>query len=110
MDKNAPEPDCDAARIALVPAGKTATVKLDPLSDRNGAIAVIKALITHKTYYLVENRQKIDSDANCPTTGVLVLYADDSVYECRQRKAPIRIMDTNPSVPYLNDAAFDIGK
>lgn len=100
----------DSAKIALVKAGDTATVKLDPLSDRNAATLVIKIPITDKTYYLVENRQKIDSDANCPTTGVLVLYADDSILECRQGKAPVRIMDANPSVPYMNDATFDIGK
>lgn len=100
----------DESKIALVPAGQTATVKLDPLSDRNAKTLVIKIPISDKTYYLVENRQKIDSDANCPTTGVLVLYADDSVYECRDGKAPVKIMDANPSVPYLNDATHDIGK
>jgi M6 family metalloprotease-like protein len=100
----------DSAKIALVPAGQTATVKLDPLSDRNAATLVIKIPITNKTYYLVENRQKIGSDDNCPTTGVLVLYADDSIYECHNGKAPVKIMDANPSVPYMNDATFDIGK
>jgi hypothetical protein len=58
----------------------------------------------------VENRQKTVSDANCPTTGILILYADDSIYECHNNKAPVKIMDANPGVPYLNDATFDIGK
>lgn len=100
----------DESKIALVPAGQTASVKLDPLSDQKAGIVVIKIPITSKTYYLVENRQRIDSDQNAPTTGVLVLYADDSIMECHNGKAPVKIMDANPSVPYLNDATYDIGK
>lgn len=100
----------DESRIALVPAGQTATVSLDPLSDKNGKTLVIKIPISDNTFYLVENRQKIGSDANCPTTGILVLYADDTIYECRDGKAPVKIMDANPGVPYMNDATFDIGK
>jgi len=30
--------------------------------------------------------------------------------ECRQGRAPVKIVDANPKVPYLNDAAFDVGK
>ncbi len=100
----------DESKIALIPAGQTATVKLDPLADKNAKTLVIKVPITDKTYYLVENRQKVDIDQNIPTTGVLILYCDDSIYECHQGKAPVKIMDANPSVPYLNDATFDIGK
>lgn len=100
----------DPARIALVKAGQTATVKLDPLSSQNASTHVIRIPITDKTYYLVENRQKIDSDTNCPATGILVLYSDDTVYECRHGNAPVRIMDANPAVLYFNDATYDIGK
>ena len=100
----------DPANIALVKAGQTATVKLDPLSSQNASTYVIKVPITDKTYYLVENRQKIDSDANCPTTSILITYADDTVYECRHGQAPVKIMDANPGVPYMNDATYDIGK
>lgn len=100
----------DESKIALVPAGQTATVKLDPLTDQNAATLVVKIPITDKTYYLVENRQKTGLDQNIPTTGILVLYADDSILECHHGEAPVKIMDANPSVPYLNDATFDIGK
>lgn len=100
----------DESKIALVPAGQTASIKLDPLTDQKAATLVIKIPVTDKTYYLVENRQKVDIDQNIPTTGVLVLYADDSVYECHQGKAPVKIMDANPSVAYMNDATFDINK
>jgi M6 family metalloprotease-like protein len=97
-------------KIALVPAGQTATVKLDPLTDPKASTLVIKIPITDNNFYLVENRQKIGQDTNCPTSGILILYADDSVYECHKGKAPVKIMDANPSVPYLNDATFEIGK
>jgi immune inhibitor A len=100
----------DPAKIALVKPGQTAKVVLDPLTDQNASTLVIKIPVTATTYYLIENRQQIDSDANCPTTGVLIMYADDSVYECRNGKAPVTIMDANPSVLYFNDATYDIGK
>jgi len=38
------------------------------------------------------------------------MYADDTVFECRQGKAPVRIMDANPAVLYMNDATYDVGK
>ena len=100
----------DADKIALVKTGQTVTVKLDPLLSQDALTYVIRIPITDKTYYLVENRQKIGSDANCPTTGILIMYADDSVYECRNGEAPVKIMDANPDVPYMNDATYDIGK
>lgn len=31
------------------------------------------------------------------------------MHECQDGKAPVKIIDANPSVPYFNDAAFDIG-
>lgn len=98
------------SKIALVPPGRTARIKLDPLTDGNGATLVIKIPLSSTTYYLVENRQQIGQDANCPSSGVLIMYADDSVPECRNGKAPVKIRDANPDVPYLNDAAFDISK
>jgi M6 family metalloprotease-like protein len=100
----------DPDKIALIKAGQTATAKLDPLLSSDASTYVIRIPITDKTYYLVENRQKIGSDVNLPTTGVLILYADDSVYECRHGQAPVKIMDANPSVQYMNDATYDIGK
>ena len=38
------------------------------------------------------------------------MYADDTIYECHNGKAPVKIMDANTSVPYMNDATYDIGK
>lgn len=100
----------DPAKIALVQPGQTATVRLDPLASEDSSTLVIRIPLTAHTYYLVENRQPIKSDVNLPSSGVLILYADDTVSECRHGKAPVRIMDANPSVPYFNDAAYDMGK
>lgn len=100
----------EPAKIALVKPGQTATVKLDPLSDQSAATLVIKIPLTPTTFYLVENRQKIDSDANCPEAGVLVLYCDDAIYECHNGRAPVKIRDADPGIPNLNGAAFNTGK
>lgn len=98
------------SKIALVPAGKTAVVRLEPLTDEKAATLVIKIPLTPQTFYLVENRQQIGQDTNCPSSGILVLYADDSISECHGGQAPVKIRDANPDVLYLNDAAFDVGK
>jgi M6 family metalloprotease-like protein len=100
----------DPSKIVLVKPGETTTVKLDPLVSDEATTLVIKIPVSDFSYYLIENRQPIESDANLPSSGVLVLYGDDTVLECRHGSAPIKIKDANPNVPYLNDAAFDIGK
>ena len=41
---------------------------------------------------------------------MLILYADDTVAECLHGEAPVKIVDADPSVPYLEGAAFDIGE
>ncbi len=97
-------------KIAYVKPGDTALVRLDPLADPAATTLAIKIPLTADTYYLVENRQPVNSDANLPSSGVLVLYADDTVAECRGGAAPVRIVDAAPEVPYLMDAAFDLGK
>lgn len=98
------------AKIACIRPGETATVRLDPLADPAATTLVIKIPLTEDTYYLIENRQPVNSDANLPSSGVLVLYADDRVPECREGAAPVRIVDAAPQVPYFLDAAFDVGK
>ena len=100
----------DPAKIALVYPGETARVLLDPLADEDPSTAVIKIPLTESKYYLIENRQPVASDENLPTSGVLILLADDSVHECRHGEAPVKIMDANPQVPLMNNAAYDIGK
>ena len=40
----------------------------------------------------------------------MILYADDTVAECRHGEAPLKIVDADPSVPQLEGAAFDIGE
>ena len=62
------------------------------------------------TYYLIENRQSIGVDKNLPGSGVLILYADDTVAECLHSEAPVKIVDADPSIPYLEGAAFDVGE
>lgn len=95
-------------QIAVVYPGETATLRLDPLVGGKSETLVIKIPLTDHTYYLLENRQALESDQYLPADGVLLLYADDQVPECQHGQAPVRIIDANPSVPYFNNAAFDI--
>ncbi len=95
----------------MVSPGQTTTVTLDPLDSASSSTLVIKIPLTSNTFYLVENRQKVGFDQYDPSTGVLISYADDGYQgECRHGQGPVQLMDANPSVPYLQGAAFVIGK
>ena len=99
----------DPAKIKIVKPRERAEVVLGPLEDGASQVLVVKIPISQTRYYLLENRQPIGCDRVLPGKGVLILLADDSVAECRQGKAPVKLINANPSVPNLEGAAFDIG-
>jgi hypothetical protein len=100
----------DPSKIKTVIPGETAEVNLGPLEDGSSEILVVKIPLSATTYYLIENRQSIGFDKYAPGTGILIMYADDSVPECRHGKSPVKLMNANPETPYLKGAAFDMGK
>ena len=62
--------------------------------------------VSSTEYYLIENRQRIGADRNLPSHGVLIYFCDDSIPECRQGKAPAKIINADPSIHYLKGAPF----
>ena len=100
----------DQSKIKIVKLGEEAEFILGPLEDGSSEIVVGKIPISETAYYLIENRQPIGFDRNLPGSGVLIMYADENIAECRHGKAPVRLMNADPSVPHLEGAAFDIGK
>ena len=100
----------DSSRVKAVKPGEKAEILLGPLEEKGSETLVIKIPISETTYYLIENRQPIGFDKNLPGSGVLIMFADDSIPECRHGKSPVKLIDANPKVPHLEGAAFDIGK
>jgi len=100
----------DPAKVRVVSPGERTELVLGPIEDGDAKILVVKIPITASTYYLVENRQPIGFDKNLPGSGVLVLFADDNVAECRHGKAPVKLLAADPSVPHLEGAAFNVGQ
>jgi len=100
----------DPSKIKVVKPGDKAEVTLGPLQDGSSEIVVVKIPLSETTYYLVENRQPVGFDKHLPGSGVLIMYADDTIAECRHGKAPVKLVNADPSVPHLEGAAFDIGK
>lgn len=98
------------SKIKIIKKDEKAEFILGPLEDGSSEILAVKILISDNTYYLIENRQPLGYDKNMPGSGVLILYADDRIAECRYGKAPVKLMDADSSVPHLEGAAFDIGK
>jgi len=99
-----------ASKIQVVRPGERREVVLGPLEDGSTDTLVVKIPIAQGRYYLVENRQPVGFDRFLPGAGVMILYADDSIAECRQGKGPVKLMNADPAVPHLEGAAFDIGK
>lgn len=99
----------DPAKTKVVKPGQQADVVLGPLEESSSDNLVIKIPLSATTYYLIENRQPIGCDKFLPGSGVLILYADDSITECRQGKSPVKLMNADASIPHLEGAAFDVG-
>ena len=100
----------DPSRIKVVKPGESLECTLSPLAGTSGDTAVIKIPLSDSTYYLLENRQPVGSDRNLPGSGVLIMYADDRIAECRRGESPVRLVNADPSAPHLEGAAFDVGK
>ncbi|OGR41412.1 MAG: hypothetical protein A2X35_10410 [Elusimicrobia bacterium GWA2_61_42] len=89
---------------------RTTEALLGPLEDGSSGTLAIRIPVSGSAYYLVENRQPIGHDQYLPGKGVLIMYADDTVPECLDGKAPVRLMDADPEVSLLRGAAFDTGE
>jgi len=100
----------DQSKIKVIKPNQTAEVTLGPLEDSTAETLVVKIPLPDHTYYLLENRQPLGCDKVLPRHGVLILYADDRIAECRQGRAPVKLINADPSVAHLEGAAFDVGK
>jgi len=100
----------DETRIRTINIGEDVEVWLEPLADKSASTLALRVLLTPSTYYLLENRQRIGHDRNIPKPGVLIMYGDDEVAEPGFGRAPVRLMNADPTVPFLDGAAFEIGK
>lgn len=99
-----------AEKLAVVRPGGTKEIVLGLLEDGTAATLAIRIPLSASSYYLVENRQRIGFDRVLPGSGVLIMRADDTIAECRHGRAPVKLVDADPSRPHLEGAAFDLGK
>lgn len=100
----------DQSKVRIIQPGEAVEIDLGPLENGKSDILAIKIPISETKYYLLENRQPIGFDQYLPGSGVLIMYADDEIAECRHGKAPVKLMDADPSIPDLKGAAFDVDK
>ena len=100
----------DTDRVRVLDPKKKSEVILDPLEDPEGKTLAIRIQLTESTYYLIENRQPRGFDKNLPGSGVLIMFGDDRVRECRKGKSPVKLINADPSQEHLTGAAFDLGK
>ena len=94
-------------QIAEISRGENASITLQPLGASAEGIMVIRVSLSEKRYYLVENRQQVGFDKILPDSGILIMLADDQLYETRG-PGPVRVVDSTPTYPRLAKATFDI--
>ncbi len=96
-------------KVKVADPKQASEIVLGPLEDKSAKTLAIKIPLSASKYYLIENRQLLGSfDPHLPGKGILIMYADDSIEECRFGKSPVRLMDADPSKLYLQGAAFDL--
>jgi hypothetical protein len=96
-------------KIRVADPKQVSEIVLGPLEDGSSETLVVKIPLTESRFYLIENRQPIGNfDPHLPGKGILIMDADDSNEECRYGKSPVRLMNADPIVPYLQGAAFDL--
>lgn len=100
----------DLSKVKAVKAGEKAEILLGPLADGRAETLVIKVVLSETSYYLIENRQPIGFDKYLPGSGVLIMYADDKIPECRHGRSPVKLMNADPQIPHLEGAAYDLGE
>ncbi len=92
----------DSDQVITVRPGETRELALQPLALGKGNLAVRVPLDSNR-YLLLENRQAVGGDSVLPNFGLVVLEVDTA----REEGAGIvRVMDANPSLPYLYGAPF----
>lgn len=97
------------AKVRTVDPGQTTELLLGPLEDGRSDILAVRIPLGPRRYLLVENRQPVGSfDPYLPGHGVLIMQADDEIGECRHGRAPVRLVDADPTRKYLEGAAFDL--
>jgi len=96
-------------KVRVADPGQTSEIVLDPLERGSSKTLAIKIPLSESTFYLIENRQPLGMfDPHLPGNGVLIMYADDTVHECRHGKSPVRLINADAAVPYLQGAAFNL--
>ena len=95
----------DTKQVRVVKPTERTELLLGPLGDGSSEVLVVKIPLSATTYYLVENRQPVGFDRYLPGHGVLVMYADDMIAECRRGQAPVKLVNADPTIPRLEGAA-----
>ena len=98
----------DTKQVRVAKPTERTELLLGPLADGSSEVLVVKIPLSASTYYLIENRQPVGFDRHLPGHGVLAMYADDTIAECRRGQAPVKLVNADPTLPRLEGAAFDV--
>lgn len=96
-------------KIKMVNPDTPVELLLGPLEDGASETLAIRIPLSPSRYLLIENRQPIDIyDSELPAQGVLIMKADDDIAECRNGKAPVRLIDADPGRDFFLGATFNL--
>ncbi|MEM2882187.1 MAG: hypothetical protein QXL35_02915 [Candidatus Bathyarchaeia archaeon] len=93
--------------VASVEDGGVSTFDLAPLGNGTGSPKAIRINISKDLALFMEYRVKAGFDSGLPSEGLLLYYVREGLEE---GYGPMRIIDSRPGTPTLNDAPFSPGE
>lgn len=93
--------------VASVKDGEASTFDLAPLGNGTGSPKAIRIDISRDLSLFMEYRVKAGFDSGLPSEGLLLYYVREGLGE---GYGPMRIIDSRPGTPTLNDAPFSPGE
>jgi M6 family metalloprotease-like protein len=94
------------SEVLNINASESRTIDITQIETSIEATKVVRLPISEYTYYLIEVRRKVGYDLYLPDEGVLVLYVNEMLED---GQGIVRVVDSSPLTPTLNDAALKVG-
>jgi M6 family metalloprotease-like protein len=95
--------------LAIANSGQSTSYTIDPSEVPSTNIHAVEVPVSPtlppSQYYLVEVRDQIGFDQALPSTGVLILYVDETLSIGR-----VKVMNANPTISGLNGATWTVGQ
>lgn len=92
----------DSSQIIEIAGGQSLNATVEPLEKLSAGAKVVKISVALRSYYLIEVR----IDDNLPEQGILITFVNETK---NSGEGIVEVINSNFSMPSLNDATFHVG-